>query len=703
MPVRPSSPALVLLALVAGAALAVSEPEGSDHLGKNKDVPVHLRGVSKPMLSSVDDVVDEQINLSGDTEASAPLADDLAYFVRKHYFEQGYLHADAAWALEGKDIVLTVDEGIQQQLGKVTFENNPGLDAQELERYLERPTRERIGRFASKTPYVVSEIAQGRDLVERFLLSQGYADASVDPPVPTRKEDGTTDLVVVLHPGDQWHVGEVTLEGEPPRFTDHMTEEVKALAGQPANEAHIESMRRQIEGEVQTRGYFTAKAAVTTVRGSDRLFNILYTVTPGPLCRVTAINTADTFSKGARRLIHSSFLPSIGHVYDSKRTEAEYAHVLDTGIFERVEMEPTVVGDGEIALDFKGTEAKRSSITISGGYDTFQGAILGVEYKNVNLWDTGDTFSAKATGTQLGLLVGLEWKNPAIFNSPYALVFDVKPETFTFEGYTRHTLGIKAALSRDFTRHLSAEAYIGSSVNTVTSDTLTPTELGPDKYTLGNAGLSVTYEARDNPVSPTRGWYASGTIEGGYISGTSSDNLNPFSSSLNGGGISHDLSYTRTDFALSYYQPLSAKWRTAFGAHLSSIVGGQGLEDIPIELRVYNGGAKGVRSFAERELGPRARQDGTPLGGTQTETISGEISYEIFKNFEVAGFVDVGSLTTGKASLLPRFDDSLRYAAGMGLRYRLPFGPLRIDYGVNLNKKEGDPFGALHIGFGFAF
>lgn len=169
------------------------------------------------------------------------------------------------------------------------------------------------------------------------------------------------------------------------------------------------------------------------------------------------------------------------------------------------------------------------------------------------------------------------------------------------------------------------------------------------------------------------------------------------------GSTSHDVSYTRTDFALSYYHPLSAKWRTAFGAHLSSIVGGQGLEDIPIELRVYNGGAKGVRGFGERELGPKARLDGTPLGGTQSQTVSGEISYEIFKNFEIAGFVDAGSLTTGKASLLPRFDDSLRYDAGIGLRYRLPFGPLRVDYGVNLNKKEGDPFGALHIGFGFAF
>ena len=45
----------------------------------------------------------------------------------------------------------------------------------------------------------------------------------------------------------------------------------------------------------------------------------------------------------------------------------------------------------------------------------------------------------------------------------------------------------------------------------------------------------------------------------------------------------------------------------------------------------------------------------------------------------------------------------MRYAIGLGLRYKLPIGPLRIDYGVNPNPKPDEEFGAFHFSFGFAF
>ncbi len=48
-------------------------------------------------------------------------------------------------------------------------------------------------------------------------------------------------------------------------------------------------------------------------------------------------------------------------------------------------------------------------------------------------------------------------------------------------------------------------------------------------------------------------------------------------------------------------------------------------------------------------------------------------------------------------------DRRFRTAVGAGLRYHLPFGPIRIDYGHNLSAKEGEGRGMLHITVGFAF
>jgi outer membrane protein insertion porin family len=62
----------------------------------------------------------------------------------------------------------------------------------------------------------------------------------------------------------------------------------------------------------------------------------------------------------------------------------------------------------------------------------------------------------------------------------------------------------------------------------------------------------------------------------------------------------------------------------------------------------------------------------------------------------------MGTLTRQDDTVFSRPED-VRYAVGLGIRYKLPVGPLRIDYGYNLNREEGEDVGALHITFGYAF
>lgn len=656
----------------------------ADHTFTHDQIAVRLRAVSESMTKPLEEVLGQQLDQSADTEASSALADDLAFFARKHYQANGFLGATVAWSLEDKAIVLTASEGVQQHVGKTTFVNNPGLDEKELHRYLTRPTRERVGRIAKDLPYVEKEIAAGLDLVLRYVLSQGYVDCAVDPPEVTNHADGSTDISITIRPGSQWKIGTTHLQDCPATLEKALQTTIRTLEGQTLNEARVENMRRQIEGELQTRGWFIAKVFTNEQRAPDNLMNIAFSVTPGPIHHVQQLDIDTGFSKGAKRLVSSAFWPTLGHKFDSKRMEMAYGRIVDTGLFEHLDMNPTPDDDEGLILHFTGEEAKRSSIGTSVGFDTFLGGILGLEYKNVNFWDSGGTLRVKALGTQLGYLAGIQWKNPALFSSPWALSIDLMPESFTFEGYQRYTAALRTAVSRDLSRTVSAEIFALVSINSVSSDTLTVLELGPESYELGTAGFALSYEGRDNPVSPTRGWFASLRLEAG-------DSFSDLS----------DVPFTRTDFAIAWYHPLSAKWRTAFGAHISSLITGEEVGYMPIELRNYNGGAKGVRSYEERRLGPIAK-DGTPLGGTQAQTVSGEISYEIVKNLEIAGFVDAGSLSTEQGEWLPNLSD-VRYAAGIGLRYRLPFGPLRVDYGVNLNRRDGEDFGALHIGFGFAF
>jgi outer membrane protein assembly factor BamA len=63
-------------------------------------------------------------------------------------------------------------------------------------------------------------------------------------------------------------------------------------------------------------------------------------------------------------------------------------------------------------------------------------------------------------------------------------------------------------------------------------------------------------------------------------------------------------------------------------------------------------------------------------------------------------FVDAGNLLPDARS--PGLND-MRYAIGVGLRYNLPIGPVRLDYGINPDPHTDEAFGAFHFSFGFAF
>jgi outer membrane translocation and assembly module TamA len=84
------------------------------------------------------------------------------------------------------------------------------------------------------------------------------------------------------------------------------------------------------------------------------------------------------------------------------------------------------------------------------------------------------------------------------------------------------------------------------------------------------------------------------------------------------------------------------------------------------------------------------------------QAANAEISWEFLPNLEAALFADAGSLSQS-TSPFPDFPDDLRYAIGLGLRYALPVGPLRLDYGLNPDRRDGEPSGAFHATFGYAF
>ena len=149
----------------------------------------------------------------------------------------------------------------------------------------------------------------------------------------------------------------------------------------------------------------------------------------------------------------------------------------------------------------------------------------------------------------------------------------------------------------------------------------------------------------------------------------------------------------------SAYLPLGRDARTVLAAriHVGSIIGGR-IPDVPTDRRYFAGGGGSVRGYAYQAVGPRL-SDNTPQGGLSLVETSFEVRQKLTGRWGVVGFVDAGSV--GSTST-PDFRN-VRAGVGVGVRYDLGFGPIRLDIATPLARRKGDSPFQLYISIGQSF
>ena len=201
-----------------------------------------------------------------------------------------------------------------------------------------------------------------------------------------------------------------------------------------------------------------------------------------------------------------------------------------------------------------------------------------------------------------------------------------------------------------------------------------------ERHLLVSIPLQYVFDNRDNRLDPKKGFRALAYAEPTYdiLTGTT---------------------FLKAKGEASAYHAVDSAGRFVLAGRVAagSIVGAS-LEDIPADRRFYAGGGGSVRGYGYQGIGPKAA-DGTPLGGRSFTEASLEMRIGITDTFGVVPFIDVGSVST---SQVPSFS-GMKAGAGLGIRYLTPFGPLRIDAAVPLNREPGDPRFGIYAGIGQAF
>ena len=151
--------------------------------------------------------------------------------------------------------------------------------------------------------------------------------------------------------------------------------------------------------------------------------------------------------------------------------------------------------------------------------------------------------------------------------------------------------------------------------------------------------------------------------------------------------------------ASAYYAPFDTDWLVLAGRISAGTFWGTELRNIPPSLRFYCGGGGSVRGYSYQAIGPRD-SSGDPLGGLSLHEVSLEARFRVAENIGIVPFIDGGMIYDEE---IPRFFSDFQWAAGLGLRYYTPIGPIRFDVAVPLDKKTDDKSYQIYISIGQAF
>ncbi len=609
-------------------------------------------------------------------------ADDAAFFMKELLIKEGYADSKVDWELPGNNqILLKVDLGVKYLIGRIFTTSNDPISEELLDDYFTQPIMKRELTKREITPFLDGYPTEGAINIENYLKSEGYWDAKVRVTKITKHRSGKVDIQLEMERGKIHQI-------LPPKFTGVSAKHRAALQpiyspylGKIANSVNITEMNNLVNKFYRDNGYHFAKIDVGSSHKHTKPIGIQiqFNIDSGNLYRIRKIYVEGNKITQTRRF-NRYIEPLKDQIYDESKANEVAKKLLLTGAFEIVRMMPEKVNARELDLVLQVKEAKPRFLRAYGGVASYDGLVLGSSYTNQNFLKKLQTLNIRSEISGRGLLGEISLTEPYFAGEPISQTIRLYALQRRFEGYKKSLTGLETSFTWKPTNYYAARLSGTLEYVKLETDGLTLQEIGPDDYLNTRFALEQTLDFRDNPVLPTEGYHARWLLEQGAINGDISN------------------SYFKTDLKTSYRYSFESNHRLVFRFNAGAIFPSE-TNDLPVDLRLFSGGADSVRSFGERELGPLALS-GDPLGGEAYWNASAEFVQPFNDLFSGVIFLDTGKVIR-EASDFTFSNPS--YAAGLGLRIDLPVGPARFEYGFNLNQQPGEPSGAFHFSIGAQF
>jgi translocation and assembly module TamA len=522
-----------------------------------------------------------------------------------------------------------------------------------------------------------------------LLRSEGYYEAAVEPDVT---EGPVPRPLVRVTLGPRFRLLAASIDWAAPEpdgaARTAALAALKLTPGAPGRAADIVAAEGRAVATLETLGYADAalRPREVIVDHADKSVTPNFRIAAGDRVRLGALRLV---SKGR---VRPRWLASLspwkpGAIYDPALLAKLQKRLLDTGAFESatVALAPPSVGGGDRRpVDVTLVDRRPYALELGAGYSTTEGSGVDAKLTRYNRLGRGDSLILTGRLYDIQQKLDLEEDLPDWHGVDQTLKIGGGFLGNRTSAYDDVGAGVRAGVVRKFTRTTAfalgaALDYASTTEKSAVNLQATPVGQTLDLF-IATTTAAFTLDRSNSILDPTKGWRVQAEMDPTLIAGD------------------RNLEYLKIVGQISGYWPLGARWPDlAARVKVGSIVGGS-IPNVPADRRFYAGGGGSVRGYAYQGIGPRL-SDNTPVGGVSLTEASVEVRQPISKRLGVVVFADVGGVGETQT---PNFTN-LATGVGVGVRYDLGFGPIRLDLATPLNQHEGNGPIQAYISIGQAF
>jgi len=506
------------------------------------------------------------------------------------------------------------------------------------------------------------------------------------PPDAEFPGNGPVPVSISVAPGQLFTLGDIALKGDAANL---MATDYGLISGGNAGSTAILKAEGELVRALKEEGRPLAKVTGRDVVADHATgtLDVTLTVAAGPIA-----GYGDTTVNGTEKVDNdfTEYMTGLerGRTYSPEEVDDARDRLLNLQVFSSVTIKEAEAldADGNIPIGVEVSERKHRYFGAGATFSNTEG--FGVEgyWGHRNLFGRAEKLRIEGSVSRIGATDSIAEFGELNYNA--AIMFEkpgvVGPASKFFassktvfehpDAYDRFSSRTGMGLSYELSKSQQVSAEIAVDYSKIQDS------FGDDRHLIVSLPLQYIFDNRDNKLNPTKGFRALAYTEPAY-------------DTLNG------VTFVKLRGEASGYQALDADAKIVLAARVAmGSIFGADIDEVPADRRFYAGGGGSVRGYAYQGIGPKDAE-GDPTGGLSYAEASLEARFAINDTFGIVPFVDFGTVSE---HTYPDFAE-FRVGAGVGIRYLTPFGPLRIDVAMPLNRGPGDPSYGIYAGVGQAF